>query len=575
MTGGDRRHAARQSRARGLRRARDFFDRAPARAGRARARPARRHGRHRRLLGLAGAGAAARGRDLGRRAGARRARAGHRERATRARDASASRSRTSLPRRRSPTPRHAPGCRAIRGGPGPPTSRARWWCCSTRARRIGCGTARGSSSDRTCPIGKGVSSSAALEVAAFEALAALAGVDVRRSRAGACRADGREPRRRRAVRRDGPDDGRLRPPRPPAGAAVPARGVGRPPAAAARAGGVRHRLGHPPRGIGRRLRQRARRRVHGLPHPRGCRRADGARRRAPGRVAIDDPRYGGYLANVAAGRGAHRYRDAVPERIERRRVPRALRRLDRYGDHVDPARSYAVARRDRASGARARARPPVPRAARRRRGDRRTRARALGELMYASHASYSACGLGSDGTDRLVELVRAAGPAAGIYGAKITGGGSGGTVAVLAAAGERAAVDAIARRYQQETGRDATVFAGSSSGARTFGVRGVSLTEIGSSTTATSRRSGGCPLPSTPWGRSRARAPPASRRPASAACRPAARAAYSIVGFIPSAFDDQLDQPQQRRRARAAEVVDAVAGRGAARLDRSRRRRRR
>ena len=63
-----------------------------------------------------------------------------------------------------------------------------------------------------------------------------------------------------------------------------------------------------------------------------------------------------------------------------------------------------------------------------------------------------------------------AGPAAGLFGAKITGGGSGGTVAVLAAAGERAVVDEIARRYQQETGRDATVFAGSSSGARAFGV---------------------------------------------------------------------------------------------------------
>jgi hypothetical protein len=30
----------------------------------------------------------------------------------------------------------------------------------------------------------------------------------------------------------------------------------------------------------------------------------------------------------------------------------------------------------------------------------------LGELMYQSHASYSRCGLGSEGTDRLVELVR-------------------------------------------------------------------------------------------------------------------------------------------------------------------------
>ena len=50
-----------------------------------------------------------------------------------------------------------------------------------------------------------------------------------------------------------------------------------------------------------------------------------------------------------------------------------------------------------------------------------------------SHASYGRCGLGSEGTDRLVALVRAeaaAARAAGaeppLYGAKITGGGSGG-----------------------------------------------------------------------------------------------------------------------------------------------------
>jgi hypothetical protein len=55
----------------------------------------------------------------------------------------------------------------------------------------------------------------------------------------------------------------------------------------------------------------------------------------------------------------------------------------------------------------------------------------LGELMCQSHASYSACGLGSAGTDRLVALVREAGPQHGLYGAKITGGGSGGTVAIL------------------------------------------------------------------------------------------------------------------------------------------------
>lgn len=55
----------------------------------------------------------------------------------------------------------------------------------------------------------------------------------------------------------------------------------------------------------------------------------------------------------------------------------------------------------------------------------------LGELMYQSHASYSACGLGSAATDALVAAVRTAGSARGLFGAKITGGGSGGTVAVL------------------------------------------------------------------------------------------------------------------------------------------------
>lgn len=52
----------------------------------------------------------------------------------------------------------------------------------------------------------------------------------------------------------------------------------------------------------------------------------------------------------------------------------------------------------------------------------------MGELMYQSHASYSQCGLGSDRTDEIVELSK---NQPGIYGAKITGGGNGGTVCLL------------------------------------------------------------------------------------------------------------------------------------------------
>ena len=54
----------------------------------------------------------------------------------------------------------------------------------------------------------------------------------------------------------------------------------------------------------------------------------------------------------------------------------------------------------------------------------------LGQFMYESHESYSACGLGSHATDKLVDMVKE-NSGRGVYGAKITGGGSGGTVCIL------------------------------------------------------------------------------------------------------------------------------------------------
>jgi len=89
----------------------------------------------------------------------------------------------------------------------------------------------------------------------------------------------------------------------------------------------------------------------------------------------------------------------------------------------------------------------------------------LGELMYAAHESYSRCGLGSDGTDRLVQLVRSVGVERGLFGAKITGGGSGGTVAVLGTAAAEPSVRELARQYAAESGRDARVFIESGPGA--------------------------------------------------------------------------------------------------------------
>jgi L-arabinokinase len=93
----------------------------------------------------------------------------------------------------------------------------------------------------------------------------------------------------------------------------------------------------------------------------------------------------------------------------------------------------------------------------------------LGELMYESHRSYTALGLNSAATDLIVDLVRQEGPDAGLFGAKITGGGSGGTVAVLGDQTSRASIERLAAVYARETGHQPYIFTGSSSGSRAFG----------------------------------------------------------------------------------------------------------
>ena len=91
---------------------------------------------------------------------------------------------------------------------------------------------------------------------------------------------------------------------------------------------------------------------------------------------------------------------------------------------------------------------------------------ALGNLMYQSHESYSACGLGTSGTDLLVNLVK---KSEKLYGARMTGGGSGGTVAVLGKQGADAEIEKIAAEYEKQTNYQPYIFSGSSPGAADFG----------------------------------------------------------------------------------------------------------
>jgi L-arabinokinase len=183
-----------------------------------------------------------------------------------------------------------------------------------------------------------------------------------------------------------------------------------------------------------------------------------------GHVRVDDRRWRGYLANV----GSDTFRlfaSDIPEALDGAEFLARYQGTTDLVTRVDPSRRYAV---------RTPTAHPIHEHERVTEWARELASASihpfrLGELMYESHASYSACGLGSEGTDRLVALAREAGTARGIYGAKITGGGSGGTVAILGDASAGDTVRGIARQYAHQAERDAYVFEGSSPGAARVG----------------------------------------------------------------------------------------------------------
>jgi L-arabinokinase len=193
------------------------------------------------------------------------------------------------------------------------------------------------------------------------------------------------------------------------------------------------------------------------------------------RVRVQDDRWSGYLANITPTEFARDFADWLPNRMH------GAEFLARYGGITDAvtrvnpevwypvrqATSHPVYENDRVT----------------RFGDllstgleRADAAVKMGALMFRSHASYSACGLGSDGTDRLVDLVAETEAAQGLFGAKITGGGSGGTVAVFGTESARSVVHEIARRYGEESGVRPHVFDGSGPGTQELGVAVIQTT---------------------------------------------------------------------------------------------------
>lgn len=177
-----------------------------------------------------------------------------------------------------------------------------------------------------------------------------------------------------------------------------------------------------------------------------------------------------YLCNITPRMYREKYRDLLPDRI------RGEQFLERYGETtdpvttVDPDKTYTVRPgTEHPIFENERVQSFIECLDRALAGDRTALVEA-GGLMYASHCSYSwNCGLGCHETDLIVQLVREHGPESGMFGAKVTGGGTGGTVAVLADLEAEDVVARVADEYSQRTNLTPDIFDSSSPGACEFG----------------------------------------------------------------------------------------------------------
>ncbi|MGD8239461.1 MAG: N-acetylmuramoyl-L-alanine amidase [Armatimonadota bacterium] len=184
----------------------------------------------------------------------------------------------------------------------------------------------------------------------------------------------------------------------------------------------------------------------------------------------DDP-YGGHLCNITPAEYRARFAALLPGKLRGSEFLAAHRGTADPVTSVDPSESYSVrACTEHPIYENARVCEFIERLAEAAAGDGHRALERAGRLMYASHWSYGKrCALGARETDLIVRLVRRRGAEAGLFGAKITGGGSGGTVAVLAQESAWPEVEAIAREYEQETGIRPDLFRGSSPGAYDYG----------------------------------------------------------------------------------------------------------
>jgi L-arabinokinase len=184
-----------------------------------------------------------------------------------------------------------------------------------------------------------------------------------------------------------------------------------------------------------------------------------------------DPRWKGFLSNVVPSIFRSQYEQRLPELISGAEI------LSHGREHPDP---FTVVRPEVNYRVRACTRYAIEENQRIElfielaRGTTQQPSiaafRQMGELMFQSHWSYTECGLGCKATDQLIDLVRQHRGEDLLFGAKITGGGAGGTVAVLGSAAGTSAFEKVVSEYARLQSFAPYVFEGSSIGADRYGV---------------------------------------------------------------------------------------------------------
>jgi galactokinase len=188
----------------------------------------------------------------------------------------------------------------------------------------------------------------------------------------------------------------------------------------------------------------------------------------------DAGRWNGYLARCSVTDYVDRFRDRLPTKLKGAVYLEHFGPLNEPMAEIDPAGVYKIrSRAEHHIYENDRVRQFAERLARAARTGEPSATAEAGELMYASHWSYGQrCGLGSIETDLLVNLLRAEGADRGIFGARISGSGAGGTVVALIHDTEetQAAVRRATETYQQRTGNVAFLLPAAPRGVSGFSV---------------------------------------------------------------------------------------------------------